>query len=221
MFEEVRAHEEIQNEFVNIAAHEAEDPAAGHRELRGTGCRGRRTGPVRQDSDRGREEAPEAHPGSAGHPEDRPELLQLKRELFAVEGLLSKVVREQELGLRSKKTNILYEPVEGGERALVEADEERLAQVLSNLLSNALEFTEEGTISVKLVNQADASGSRQVTIEIRDTGRGIDPRSCPSCFRSSPQNPGREAGWGCTSQEASSRPTGERSGNATTKTARA
>jgi two-component system, OmpR family, sensor histidine kinase VicK len=182
MFEKLRAHEEIQDEFVNIAAHELRTPLQVIVNSVELAAEGDELGQFGAIAIEGAKRLQRLTQDLLDIQRIDRNTLQLRRELFAVESLLSKVVREQELGLRSKKTSILYEPGEGGGRALVEADEERLAQVLSNLLSNALEFTEEGTISVKLVNQADASGSRQVTVEIRDTGKGIDPGILPVLF---------------------------------------
>jgi signal transduction histidine kinase len=59
----------------------------------------------------------------------------------------------------------------------VEADKGRLTQVISNLLSNAFKFTQEGSIiiSVKKVNHS-------INISIKDTGSGIDPAILPVLF---------------------------------------
>ena len=60
---------------------------------------------------------------------------------------------------------------------LLKADRIRIIQVISNLLSNALKFTAEGTISiVSNVNDNEA------IITIHDTGQGIDPDILPKLF---------------------------------------
>jgi signal transduction histidine kinase/AmiR/NasT family two-component response regulator len=56
-----------------------------------------------------------------------------------------------------------------GERA-VEGDVVRLRQVLSNLISNALKFTEAGAVTVTVV----AAGDDRVRFTISDTGCGFD-----------------------------------------------
>jgi signal transduction histidine kinase len=58
------------------------------------------------------------------------------------------------------------------------ADETRIAQVLMNLLSNAMKFTPpSGTITVGLVAQGDSA-----VLTVRDTGVGIDPEILPELF---------------------------------------
>jgi signal transduction histidine kinase/HAMP domain-containing protein len=57
------------------------------------------------------------------------------------------------------------------------ADEQRVRQVLLNLLSNAAKFTEEGQIAL----QAKA-GPDLVTISVSDTGIGIDPKAQKRIF---------------------------------------
>jgi len=53
---------------------------------------------------------------------------------------------------------------------VVEFDPDRLAQVLGNLLTNAIKYTPEGTVSVKASLQAEG-----VSISVADTGIGIAP----------------------------------------------
>jgi signal transduction histidine kinase len=59
----------------------------------------------------------------------------------------------------------------------IKADRGRLNQVLSNLLDNAVNFTDQGTIAVTL--QRNDSGYE---IRIADTGKGIDPTIRPRLF---------------------------------------
>ncbi|MDK3016808.1 ATP-binding protein [Pseudodonghicola flavimaris] len=51
-------------------------------------------------------------------------------------------------------------------------DDGRLRQVLLNLIGNAIKFTEEGQVAVRVINRAHEAGS-DLTIEVEDTGIGI------------------------------------------------
>jgi signal transduction histidine kinase len=92
------------------------------------------------------------------------------------------------------------------EHILIEADKERLTQVIDNILDNAFKFTDaEGSVTVTLVKQEAHSPPRKpqlgeqieqrqrdlgqqkqqqqyANIIIRDTGTGIDPQILPRLF---------------------------------------
>jgi two-component system sensor histidine kinase VicK len=60
---------------------------------------------------------------------------------------------------------------------IVEADKERITQVISNLLSNALKFTEEGYISISTEKRG-----KDILVTVKDTGVGIDQEVLPRLF---------------------------------------
>jgi signal transduction histidine kinase len=66
----------------------------------------------------------------------------------------------------------------------VEADKERIIQVLINLLDNALKFTKENdAISVVVeVTEDNKSSNAEVIIRIKDSGVGIDTEILPLLF---------------------------------------
>jgi signal transduction histidine kinase len=77
------------------------------------------------------------------------------------------------------KPKIHYEPND----ILLKADKNRISQVVSNLISNALKFTSGGTISVQTsVYGNDKSNNNEVIVSIRDNGQGIDPEILPRLF---------------------------------------
>jgi two-component system phosphate regulon sensor histidine kinase PhoR len=71
-----------------------------------------------------------------------------------------------EFKLKEKNLVLNYEADQ--EIPLIQADRYRLEQVLINLLENAIKYTDEGAISVRLV-----SNMSQLTFEIADSGIGI------------------------------------------------
>jgi two-component system, OmpR family, sensor histidine kinase VicK len=68
------------------------------------------------------------------------------------------------------------------EPILVEADREKIHQVISNLIDNALKFTKEGIISVTLEKKEAYDGKKEVIVSIRDSGTGIGPEILRQIF---------------------------------------
>ncbi len=62
--------------------------------------------------------------------------------------------------------------VEPGAPDRLHTDPQRLGQILKNLLSNALKFTERGAVSMRVTARPDG----QVAFAVRDTGIGIAPQ---------------------------------------------
>jgi signal transduction histidine kinase len=60
---------------------------------------------------------------------------------------------------------------------IVEADKVRITQVIDNLLSNALKFTEDGIISVSIETK-----DSQAIVSVKDNGQGIDPSILSKLF---------------------------------------
>ncbi len=66
----------------------------------------------------------------------------------------------------------------------VRGDPSRLRQVLTNLVGNAIKFTEQGEVVVYADAQPDAPNGLTVRFEIRDTGIGIPPDRVDHVFES-------------------------------------
>ena len=71
--------------------------------------------------------------------------------------------------------SILFEPKQD---IIVEADKVRIG-VISNLLKNAIHFTNEGTIHIAAAEKMDYN---EVIVSVKDTGLGIDPEIFPRLF---------------------------------------
>ena len=68
-------------------------------------------------------------------------------------------------------------------KIIVEADKNRLCQVISNLLNNAIKFTDEGSITVIVgTKKINNNNSIKVIVSIKDTGIGIDSEILPKLF---------------------------------------
>jgi signal transduction histidine kinase len=67
----------------------------------------------------------------------------------------------------------------------VYADRNRLTQVISNLLSNALKFTSEGYVAITTEKDIDNNSNKNGTVavvNVCDSGSGVDPEIMPRLF---------------------------------------
>jgi signal transduction histidine kinase/CheY-like chemotaxis protein/HPt (histidine-containing phosphotransfer) domain-containing protein len=72
----------------------------------------------------------------------------------------------------------------------VRGDSFRLRQVLSNLVGNAIKFTERGSVVVRLVLEDCGDFHTDITISVTDTGCGIAPEALETIFESFSQADG-------------------------------
>ncbi len=66
--------------------------------------------------------------------------------------------------------------------ARVRGDSLRLRQVILNLLGNALKFTQEGSVSVRVEPQESTGEQLKIRFSVSDTGIGIAPADCSKIF---------------------------------------
>src|ERR687896_1880341 len=135
--------------------------------------------------------------------------LQIRRERFNLNDVILNIMedyRKQIANGKNGNVKLMYEPANSSASSnssgnrnnrnnsssitlVVEADRQRLIQVISNLLDNAIKFTEEGTVTIstsirKRKEDADKEGEvkEEVIIAVKDTGTGIDPELMPRLF---------------------------------------
>src|SRR5918992_4191686 len=88
------------------------------------------------------------------------------------------------LPARRKEKNhvkINYQP----QHLPVYADRNRITQVISNLLNNALKFTSEGYVTITAEKKTDSNSTKNgtiVVVNVCDSGSGIDPEMMPKLF---------------------------------------
>ena len=113
----------------------------------------------------------------------------LKKERFDIGELISEIMNDIEEKIVENKKNIklFFELYNGNNnnnnKIIVEADRNRLCQVISNLLNNAIKFTDEGSITVIVgTKKINNNNSNKVIVSIKDTGTGIDSEILPKLF---------------------------------------
>jgi signal transduction histidine kinase len=104
--------------------------------------------------------------------------LVLKKEPFNLNDVISIAVKDAEYQLtstnKSSNVQLLYQPSD----IIIMADKTRVTQVVLVLFSNALKFTTEGTIRIR----CEATPDGFVVVSVKDTGTGIDSRILPRLF---------------------------------------
>jgi two-component system, OmpR family, sensor histidine kinase VicK len=117
--------------------------------------------------------------------------LKLQKEQFNLNDLLSNIVEDYKIEIEKNKRNVrlfLKDSNSINGSFLVKADRQRITQVISNLLNNAIKFTEGkgGDVYVTAERKGEADGDgdndKEFVISIKDTGTGIDPEIYPRLF---------------------------------------
>jgi signal transduction histidine kinase/CheY-like chemotaxis protein len=96
---------------------------------------------------------------------------------FAVESLFGALRGMLKPLLVNRAVALVFE--DASDLPMLHTDEAKVSQVLRNLLSNALKFTERGEVRVSA--SVDATGS-QITFTVADTGIGIAPQDQSRIF---------------------------------------
>ena len=98
--------------------------------------------------------------------------LTLHKSLFNLKDVLTLLVDDckKQIQTDGREVKVIHEqPID--DNIELYADKERIMQVLGNLLSNALKFTKQGTITIWTEQSDDKN---QLTVKVIDTGLGID-----------------------------------------------
>jgi signal transduction histidine kinase len=187
--EQLKNQEKMQKEFINIAAHELRTPVQpilGLSELL-----------LSEEEDEGKRRLIDVISRNAERLERltqdildvtriESQLLRLNKEKFNLNSVVLSIMEEykNKIGENDRgDIKLLYNPIEGNNIIIVDADRGRITQVVSNLLDNAIKFTEEGTIMVSTeVKNGGSNNNNIAVVSVKDTGSGIDPEIMPRLF---------------------------------------
>ena len=101
--------------------------------------------------------------------------VELKRELVDIAGLIRQAAFSFELNLKEKNLELKINVPEKQIDAFVDPD--KLTQVLTNLIGNALKFTDRGYIEISLQEK-----EKEIACIVADTGLGISEEDLPKVF---------------------------------------
>ena len=102
--------------------------------------------------------------------------LRLHSDLIDVNALVETAVRRMKP--QAEAQGVILGATLSSKPATIIGDEDKLHQVLGNLMSNALRFTPSG----KRVEVSVQANRQQVTLQVADEGPGIDPADLPELF---------------------------------------
>jgi signal transduction histidine kinase len=187
--EKLNVHDKMQREFINIAAHELRtpiQPILTFSEVlyskRQKDCKGR-TG-VKAKSElvlldiiiRNAKRLRQLTSDVLDVTKIETQTMQLSKEQFNLNQVIIDVIKDYRNFFQKSNVKLIYENKD--KDVVIAADKTRLTQVISNLLSNSVKFTNEGTISINVENRQN----QKVIVSIRDAGTGIDPEILPRLF---------------------------------------
>jgi signal transduction histidine kinase len=183
LYDQVQAHNKMQREFINIAAHELRtpiQPIIGLIDILEFGLeKGDKDTKITRDQIdlliRNARRLERLAKDILEVSRIESNSLKLNKERFDMKEMIRNVIGDLE-HIRDGHVHIEIQS-NTGEPLFVKADKTRIFEVISNLIRNAIKFTVEGKIIVK----AEKKGSN-VQVEVMDTGAGIDPEIIPRLF---------------------------------------
>ena len=181
LYEQLKVHDKMQKDFINIAAHELRTPIQPILGLTET--------ILSQSKDDAQKELLEVVVRNAKRlttlienildvTRIENQSMTLRKERFNLNRIILNILEGYESQDIKKKDNvrIIFTPKDD---FLVEADKGRVMQVISNLMNNAIKFTLKGTITVTTKKEEEKN---EIIVSIKDTGSGIDPEIMPKLF---------------------------------------
>lgn len=184
--EQLKQHDILQKEFINIAAHELRTPTqslTGYIEMIDTFPENfkKYLEPLKRNAKRLSiliEDILDVTRIEAG-------TLKLDKSKFDLNEKVNNVINDLTVGIESVKNhkiNLIF--LQPKEPIMVFADKVRIYQVVNNLLTNAVKFTQEGTVITTIEKEHDKEENKEfAVVRIKDTGHGIHSDILPRLFQ--------------------------------------
>ena len=106
--------------------------------------------------------------------------LNLKLERLNLDEIISNAINDAKRSHQIKNVSLLYQHDKDNDSVFIQADKGRLNQVISNLISNAIKFTKEGSI---IITSKKEEKENKVMVSVKDSGIGIHPDILPRLFQ--------------------------------------
>src|SRR6185437_3800742 len=110
------------------------------------------------------------------------ERLELETVGLNLRELVSGVAQLMQRNAEAKSLRLTV-TIDANVRLAVRGDPVRLRQVLTNLVSNAIKFTERGGVHIQVSKRAETRDHHEIVFAVRDSGIGIAPDVAAKLFR--------------------------------------
>jgi two-component system sensor histidine kinase VicK len=185
LIEELKKADRMQKEFIGIAAHELKTPIQAILGMSGLlKYYPERTDEVIEVIRRNAVRLKRLSTNILDVTRIESQTLKLDKERFNIRDLIPNIIEDYKERIQNNtngKVRLIYDN-DGSinnHPIVIEADKERIVQIISNLLSNSIQFTSEGYISLEMATKVV---DNEVTVTIRDTGIGINPEIMSRLF---------------------------------------
>ena len=185
-YEQLKIHNKMQEEFINVAAHELRTPIQPVLSL--SELLLSKKGDIEQYEEilesinRNGKRLQRLAENILDVTKIESQSLQLKKEKFILNDLILSIFTNYESHMKKAEiSNVKLAMAPKEDIVLVEGDKERLTQVFDNILSNAIKFTKEGRITVSIERMKENDKEFGV-VSVKDTGSGIDSEILPRLF---------------------------------------
>jgi signal transduction histidine kinase len=183
--EQLDEHDRMQREFINVAAHELRTPVQpllGITELVSERMEAGKADQVQVSKEevdmlaRNARRLEKLTQNILDVTKIEGKKFTLNKEKFDLNTKIQNTINDMKAGLDEKTKNIVINFTRGAP-IYVEADKTRIYEVISNLISNAIKFTQKGTIDIALVREENFA-----KVVVKDSGKGLDPEVMPKLF---------------------------------------
>lgn len=174
--EQLKFHDKMQKEFINVAAHELRtpiQPILGLSQIIQSNVMDENLRSQVKVIERNAKRLQGLTNDILDVTRIESHTLKLNKGKFNLNDVITNCINDVTINNNGKNVKLSYEPRD----IIVEGDKGRISQVISNILSNATKFTTEGSILIK-----SEKHDNQVMISVKDTGSGIDPEIFPRLF---------------------------------------
>ena len=181
LMSQLKVHDRMQKEFINVAAHELRTPIQPILSL----TEALRSDVISSEGQemlniiiRNAERLRQLAENILDVTRIESQTFRLTKENFSLDEILAPIMADCRAEVKRNSTDLelTLEPV--NIETFVEADKPRMAQVITNLLTNAIRFTKRGNVAVAVKKDK----ANEIVVSIRDTGQGIDPEIIPRLF---------------------------------------